>query len=158
MKTKSLLFLLVCLVLAALLSGTLAAQEPLKLNIGYSTWVGYGPLFIAQEEAFGPVLTVFRFSGEAEALRLANDSKYGLAAMVWTRDEEKAQRVSKKIQSGIVWVNTYGGFYNEASFGGTKQSGCGRELGIEGLLEYTQTKHVCIDHTPGGKSLAASWF
>ncbi len=115
-------------------------------------------MFIAQEEAFGPVLAVFKFSGEEEAVRLANDSKYGLAACVWTKDEEKARRISKKLQCGTVWVNTYGGFYNEASFGGTKQSGFGRELGIEGLLEYTQTKHVCIDRTPGGKPLAAAWF
>ncbi|MDD3375783.1 MAG: aldehyde dehydrogenase family protein [Candidatus Omnitrophica bacterium] len=113
---------------------------------------------IAQQEAFGPVLCVIKFSGEEQAVEIANDSKYGLAAMVWTKDIEKASRVSSKLHCGTVWINTYGGFYNEAPFGGYKQSGFGRELGIEGLLEYCQAKHVCIDKTPGGKSLAASWF
>ncbi len=113
---------------------------------------------IAQEEIFGPVLSVIKFSGAEEAIRIANDSKYGLAAMVWTRDKEKAERVAQQLRCGTVWVNTYGGFYNEAPFGGYKQSGFGRELGIEGLLEYVQVKHVCRDTTPGGKSLAASWF
>ncbi len=113
---------------------------------------------VAQEEIFGPVLTVMTFKDEAEAVALANDSQYGLAACVWSKDLKKAERVAKKIQAGTVWVNTYGGFYNEASFGGYKQSGFGRELGEEGLLEYTQSKHVCIDQTPGGKPLVSSWF
>lgn len=113
---------------------------------------------IAQEEVFGPVLSVIKFSDVEEAIRIANDTKYGLAACVWTKDSDKANRVSKKLQCGTVWVNTYGGFYNEASFGGYKQSGFGRELGMEGLLEYTQSKHVCNDMTPGGRPLVSSWF
>ncbi len=113
---------------------------------------------IAREEIFGPVLSVMRFSSPEEALELANDTPYGLAACVWTRSMDKAQQVSKQLQCGIVWVNTYGGFYNEASFGGYKQSGFGRSLGTEGLLEYTQSKHICIDATPGGRSLVSSWF
>ncbi|MCR4336584.1 MAG: aldehyde dehydrogenase family protein [Candidatus Omnitrophica bacterium] len=113
---------------------------------------------IAQEEIFGPVLCVMRFSSEDEAVKIANDSKYGLAACVWTQDVEKANRVSKKLQCGTVWVNIYGGFFPEASFGGYKQSGLGRESGVEGLLEYTQTKHVCTDKTPSGKPLVAGWF
>ena len=113
---------------------------------------------IAQEEIFGPVLSVIKFSSEEEAIKIANDSKYGLASCVWSKDLEKANRVAKKIQCGTVWVNTYGGFYNEAPFGGYKQSGFGRELGLEGLLEYTQCKHVCIDETPGGKPLVSGWF
>ncbi len=113
---------------------------------------------IAQEEIFGPVLSVIKFSGIDEAVTIANDSPYGLASMIWTKDLKKAEEVAKQIQSGIVWINTYGGFYNEASFGGYKQSGFGRELGAEGLLEYTQSKHVCIDQTPGGMPLVAGWF
>ncbi|HOW36158.1 MAG TPA: aldehyde dehydrogenase family protein [Candidatus Omnitrophota bacterium] len=113
---------------------------------------------IAQEEIFGPVLAVIKFSGEDEAVKIANDTKFGLAACVWSRDLDKANRVAKKIKAGTVWVNTYGGFYNEAPFGGYKQSGMGRELGLEGLFEYTQVKHVCVDKTPGGMPLAASWF
>ena len=81
-----------------------------------------------------------------------------LLRMIWTKDLKKADMVAKQIQSGIVWINTYGGFYNEAAFGGYKQSGFGRELGVEGLLEYTQSKHVCTDMTPGGQPLVATWF
>jgi betaine-aldehyde dehydrogenase len=113
---------------------------------------------VAQQEAFGPVLCVIKFSGVDEAIRLANDSCYGLASCVWTKDLRRAHSVAKQLQCGTVWVNTYGGFYNEAPFGGCKQSGFGRELGLEGLLEYTQTKHVCIDMTPGGKALVTNWF
>ena len=73
------------------------------------------------------------------------------ASCVWTKDLTKADRVAKQLQCGTVWINTYGGFYNAASFGGYKQSGFGRELGVEGFLEYMQSKHVCIDQTAGGK-------
>jgi aldehyde dehydrogenase (NAD+) len=113
---------------------------------------------IAQEEIFGPVLSVIKFTTVEDAVAIANDSPYGLAAMIWTKDQKKAETVSRQLQSGIVWINTYGGFYNEASFGGYKQSGFGRELGVEGLLEYTQSKHICADMTPGGKPLVATWF
>lgn len=113
---------------------------------------------IAQEEVFGPVLSVIKFSSEEEAVKLANNSIYGLAAMIWTKDKEKAKKVAKQLESGTVWINTYGGFYNEASFGGYKRSGFGRELGEEGVREYMQSKHVCIDETPGGIPLVAGWF
>ncbi|MBF0385351.1 MAG: aldehyde dehydrogenase family protein, partial [Candidatus Omnitrophica bacterium] len=113
---------------------------------------------IAQEEIFGPVLCVIKFHEEDQAVKIANDTKYGLASCVWTKDTQKAERVSSRIKAGTVWVNTYGGFYNEAPFGGYKLSGFGRELGKEGLFEYTQTKHVCLDKTPGGVPLVSSWF
>ena len=113
---------------------------------------------IAQEEIFGPVLCVIPFSSADEAVHLANDSKYGLAAMVWTKDLFKANTVAKRLRCGTVWINTYGVFLNEAPFGGYKQSGFGRELGKDGLFEYTQIKHIATDETPGGKSLVTSWF
>lgn len=113
---------------------------------------------IAQEEIFGPVLSVIRFKKEDDAVAIANDSKYGLAAMIWSKDTDKANRAARKLRCGTVWINTYGAFANETPFGGYKQSGFGRELGKEGLLEFTQTKHVCIDQTPGGKPLVAAWF
>ncbi len=113
---------------------------------------------VAQEEIFGPVLSVIKFSDCERALAIANDSPYGLASCIWTKDLAKAERVAKQLQTGTVWINTYGGFYNAASFGGYKQSGFGRELGHEGLLEYMQSKHICTDQTPGGKPLVANWF
>ncbi|MFH1692269.1 MAG: aldehyde dehydrogenase family protein [Candidatus Omnitrophota bacterium] len=113
---------------------------------------------IAREEIFGPVLSVIKVKNMNEALTVANDTDYGLAAMVWTKDLNKANFLASRLKVGTVWVNTYGGFYNEAPFGGYKQSGLGRELGAQGLLEYTEVKHVNIDLTPGGKSLVTSWF
>jgi len=113
---------------------------------------------IVQEEIFGPVLCVMPFSSMDEAVQIANDTKYGLAAMIWTKDLEKANKVARRLRCGTVWINTYGAFLNEAPFGGYKQSGFGRELGVAGLLEYTQIKHIVTDQTPGGKSLVTSWF
>ncbi len=113
---------------------------------------------IAQEEVFGPVLVVMKFSTVDEAMRLANDSRYGLAACMWTKNVSMASQYASELQAGTIWINTYGGFYNEASFGGYKQSGFGRELGVEGLLEYTQSKNICKDKTPGGKPLVTNWF
>lgn len=113
---------------------------------------------IAREEIFGPVLAVLKVKNEVEAVTIANDTDYGLAAMIWTKDINKAMTMARQLHAGTIWVNTFGGFYNEAPFGGYKQSGFGRELGKEGLLEYTQVKHVNVDLTPGGKTLVASWF
>lgn len=112
----------------------------------------------AQMEIFGPVLCVMRFSSLEEAVGIANDTDYGLAANVWTRDKEKARLVAKQLKCGTVWINTYGGFYDQAPYGGVKQSGFGRELGAEGLMEYVQPKHVCMDTTPGGAALVTRWF
>ena len=113
---------------------------------------------IAQEEIFGPVLCVMPFTSVDEAVHIANDTKYGLAAMVWSKDLEKADKVARRLRCGTVWINTYGAFLNEVPFGGYKQSGFGRELGMAGLWEYTQLKHIATDQTPGGKSLVTSWF
>ena len=113
---------------------------------------------IAQEEIFGPVLCVIPFTSMEEAIHIANDTKYGLAAMIWSKDLEKANKVARRLRCGTVWINTYGAFLNEVPFGGYKQSGFGRELGLAGLLEYTQLKHIAIDQTPGGRSLVTSWF
>ncbi len=113
---------------------------------------------IAQEEIFGPVLCIIPFSCVDEAVHIANDTKYGLAAMIWSKDLEKANQVARRLRCGTVWINTYGVFLNEVPFGGYKQSGFGRELGLAGFWEYTQLKHIATDQTPGGKSLVTSWF
>jgi betaine-aldehyde dehydrogenase len=100
---------------------------------------------IAQEEIFGPVAAVIPFTDEAAAIRIANDTPYGLAAAVWSRDIFKAFRVVKALRAGIVWVNHMQPTYVEAPWGGYKQSGFGRELGPWGIEEYLETKQVHIN-------------
>ena len=100
---------------------------------------------IAQEEVFGPVLSIIRFKDEEEAIKIANDSKFGRGAGVWTSDIGRAFRMSEKIQSGTVWVNTYRAVSYMAPFGGFKESGLGRENGIEAIQSYLQTKCVWIN-------------
>jgi betaine-aldehyde dehydrogenase len=107
---------------------------------------------IAREEIFGPVASVIPFDDEGSAIRIANDTPYGLAAAVWTRDIFKAFRVVKSLRAGVVWVNHMQPTYVEAPWGGYKQSGFGRELGPWGLDEYLETKQVYVnlDETPIG--------
>jgi len=102
---------------------------------------------IAQEEIFGPVLSVIRYEDVDEAVRMANDSIYGLGGAVFSRDVPRAIEIAKRIRTGTVWINDYHLLNALAPFGGYKQSGVGRELGPHGLLEYTQVKHIHVDLT-----------
>jgi acyl-CoA reductase-like NAD-dependent aldehyde dehydrogenase len=99
---------------------------------------------IAQEEVFGPVLSVLRFSDEEQAIEIANDVKYGLAAGVWTQNLRRAIDVSERLEAGTVWVNTYRSTSYTTPFGGYKASGLGRENGIEAIKEYLQTKSIWL--------------
>jgi aldehyde dehydrogenase (NAD+) len=102
---------------------------------------------IAQEEIFGPVLSVIPFDSEDEAVALANGTRYGLAAGVWSRDSARAVKLAGRLRAGTVWVNDWHLINPRYPFGGYKQSGTGRELGEQGYLEYTETKHVHVDVT-----------
>jgi acyl-CoA reductase-like NAD-dependent aldehyde dehydrogenase len=99
---------------------------------------------IAREEIFGPVVALIPFKDENDAVLQGNDTNYGLAAGVWTRDVSKAHRVARAIRAGTVWVNCYNVFDVVSPFGGYKQSGYGRELGRAALDLYTQTKSVWL--------------
>jgi betaine-aldehyde dehydrogenase len=97
---------------------------------------------VVGEESFGPVLTVETFDTEDEAVRLANDTDYGLAGAVWTQDAGKAQRVARRLRHGTVWINDYHPYVPQAEWGGFKRSGNGRELGPSGLAEYREIQHI----------------
>ena len=99
---------------------------------------------IAREEIFGPVLVVIPYEDEEDAIRIANDSEYGLSGGVWSADQERARAVARRLRTGTVQVN--GGVYYgaDAPFGGYKQSGIGREMGPEGFEEYLETKTIAI--------------
>jgi acyl-CoA reductase-like NAD-dependent aldehyde dehydrogenase len=113
---------------------------------------------IFQEEIFGPVVCINKFSNIQEAVELANNSDFGLAASVWTNDNSRAQILANKINAGTIWINTYGMFFNELPYGGFKQSGFGKELGRDGLLEYTQIKNIVVDSTSDSKPLVNYWY
>lgn len=101
---------------------------------------------IAREEVFGPVLAMMTFDGGVEgAVRAANASIYGLAAGIWTRDLKKALRAARAVRAGTVWINTYNMYDAASPFGGFKQSGFGRDLGMHALEGYTQVKSVWVD-------------
>ncbi len=97
------------------------------------------------EEVFGPVLAVQKFSTEEEAIAIANGTEFGLACGLWTSNVDRAWRVGRAVEAGTIWINTYHHFYGEAEVGGFKRSGVGRQQGIEGILEFTETKHLNFD-------------
>ena len=99
---------------------------------------------LAQNETFGPVVSVMKFSDEAEAVRIANDSRYGLNAFVQTNDLRRAHRVARQLEAGSVWVNTFSDISPQGPYGGYKQSGFGRTGGLEGLHEFLQVKNIRI--------------
>ncbi|MFG2478091.1 aldehyde dehydrogenase family protein [Streptomyces fagopyri] len=113
-----------------------------------------GDMSVVQDESFGPVLTVERFRDEADAVRLANDTIYGLAGAVFTTDEAKARRVAARLRLGTVWINDYHPYVPQAEWGGFKQSGSGRELGPAGLAEYREAKHIWRNTDPSPQG----WF
>ncbi|MFB9376875.1 aldehyde dehydrogenase family protein [Kineococcus gynurae] len=109
---------------------------------------------IVQAETFGPILTVERFRTEEEAVLLGNDTSYGLAGGVQTRDVERGERVANALRHGTVWINDFGPYVPQAEWGGQRMSGNGRELGPAGLHEYLETKHIWQNTTPA----APGWF
>ena len=105
---------------------------------------------IAQEEIFGPVLSVIGYDDEADAVRIANDSDYGLSGSVWTTDVDRGIGVAKQVRTGTYGINAFGTLDMRSPFGGYKNSGVGRELGPEGLGAYLETKTIVrpMDYTP----------
>jgi len=102
-------------------------------------------LRVVDTELFGPVLSALRFRDEAEVIRLANDTRHGLAAGIFTRDSARSLRMAKAVKAGIVWVNTYRAVSPIAEFGGMKNSGYGRESGFQAMFDYTRPKTVWMN-------------
>ena len=101
-------------------------------------------MVVAREEIFGPVVSVIEFSGEDEAIRLANDTPYGLSGSLWTRDGARQLRVAQALRTGAIGVNSNSSVFPQAPFGGYKASGVGKELGMEGLVHNTELKSVFV--------------
>ncbi|MDH4345815.1 MAG: aldehyde dehydrogenase family protein, partial [Thermoleophilia bacterium] len=99
---------------------------------------------VSREEIFGPVVSVITFRDEAEAIRLANDTPYGLSGSLWTRDGARQLRVARALRTGVIGVNSNSSVFPQAPFGGYKQSGVGKELGMEGLVHNTELKSVFV--------------
>jgi len=144
-----------------LYGGKIPCQEGLKKGFFFEPTV-FGqvsqnePIF--QEEIFGPVVCISKFSKLEEAIELANKSDFALAGCIWTKDVEKAKDLATKINAGTIWINTYGMFFNELAYGGCKQSGFGKELGDQGLLEYTNLKNIVVDTTKDSKPIVNYWY
>jgi betaine-aldehyde dehydrogenase len=109
---------------------------------------------VVQDESFGPVLTVERFRDEDDAVRLANDTVYGLAGAIWTQDGGRAHRVASRLRAGTVWINDFHPYVPQAEWGGFGRSGVGRELGPTGLREYQEAKHIYQNLAPA----PSGWF
>ncbi|HEY9352841.1 MAG TPA: aldehyde dehydrogenase family protein, partial [Nocardioides sp.] len=109
---------------------------------------GDNSMRIFQEEIFGPVVSLTGFDDEADALKVANDTLYGLGAGVWSRDGSQAFRAGKEIKAGRVWTNCYHAYPAHAAFGGYKQSGIGRETHKMMLDHYQQTKNLLVSYSP----------
>ncbi len=101
---------------------------------------------VVQEEVFGPVITIEKFKTEEEVIEYANSTVYGLSGGVWTKDQDRANRVASALRMGTVWINDFNVYFVQAPWGGYKQSGIGRELGKIGLEEYTEVKHIYQNH------------
>jgi aldehyde dehydrogenase len=137
---------------AKVLTGGARAELSGDLSGGYyvqpTVFQGDNSMRIFQEEIFGPVLAVTSFDDEADALKIANDTLYGLGAGVWSRDNATAYQMGRGIQAGRVWTNNYHAYPAHAAFGGYKQSGIGRENHKMMLDHYQQTKNLLVSYTP----------
>ncbi len=137
---------------ARLATGGARAELGGELSEGFyiepTVFEGENSMRIFQEEIFGPVVSVTRFQDEADALKIANDTLYGLGAGVWTRDGSLAYRAGREIQAGRVWTNCYHAYPAHAAFGGYKQSGIGRETHLMMLEHYQQTKNLLVSYSP----------
>jgi len=137
---------------AKVLIGGARADLGGELSGGYyvqpTVFEGDNSMRIFQEEIFGPVVSVTRFSDEADALKIANDTLYGLGAGVWSRDGNRAYRAGREIKAGRVWTNNYHAYPAHAAFGGYKQSGIGRETHKMMLEHYQQTKNLLVSYSP----------
>jgi aldehyde dehydrogenase len=137
---------------ATVRSGGVAASLGGELEGGYyiepTIFEGHNRMRIFQEEIFGPVVSVTKFADADDALRIANETLYGLGAGVWTRDTTTAYRLGRNIKAGRVWTNCYHAYPAHAAFGGYKQSGIGRENHAMMLNHYQQTKNLLVSYSP----------
>ena len=140
---------------AKVLTGGKRADLGGELSGGYyvepTVFEGDNSMRIFQEEIFGPVVSVTRFTDDADAMKIANDTLYGLGAGVWTRDGSRAYRAGREIQAGRVWTNCYHAYPAHAAFGGYKQSGIGRENHKMMLDHYQQTKNLLVSYSPNAQ-------